>query len=78
MKITIRNENKKGFTIFLPLAILKSKWIWKLVKSNDQQLDLEKISNDLYYFLKKHRKEIGKLTLIDVQSNDGSKIKIII
>lgn len=67
MKITVRNENKKGFTIFLPLAILKTKWIWKLVKSND-----------LYYLLKKHRKEIGKLTLIDVQSNDGSKIKIII
>lgn len=89
MKIYIRyNEDGKNHTIrlWLPLFILKQKWIYRAVSKNTDNknitLDndglnkLVDISSIAYKDLKKFIKENGHFNLVEVDATDGTKVVI--
>ena len=76
MKIIINSEdiNKK---IYLPNCLIKSKFILnKLSKDNNEEL--KKFIISIYKDLRKYIRKNGHFIIVDIESNDGENIKIII
>lgn len=81
MRIKIKSDPKKrGFTIPVPLWLLKFRFVTKLITKNGK-LGKDLSADEVHQFivlickeLKKHK----KLVLLDVTSVDGTQVKITI
>ena len=76
MKITVRTPDVKGpIIIFLPTRLLFSKILWKKMKnqaiSHDHIRKIQKVLRD-------YRKTYGKLSLVEVDADDGTTVRITI
>ncbi len=86
MKIIIKDsEDKRRFFLLIPTRLIKWKWIYNIgaKHTNDEKSKQEIItfrdnSKRFYKAIKGYIKENGHFTLVDVKSNDGSIVKIII
>ena len=80
MKIIIKRNSKKKLTFHVPLVLMKSKSFLLMISKNINEDDKKniKIIPTLYKDVKKYIKSNGHFTLLEVDSNQGDKVKIII
>lgn len=86
MKIIIKDsEDKRRFFLLIPTRLIKWKWIYSLgarhisdEKTKQEIITFRDNSKRFYKSIKGYIKENGHFTLLDVKSNDGSIVKIII
>lgn len=75
MKIKIYDaESKKNMIFFFPTSAVKSRFLWRLAGSEYEKYRL--LSKKMYKNLKAYIKENGHFDFVDIDSNDGDKIKI--
>ena len=88
MKIRIKAK-KIRLTLFLPLSLIKCKFVYQPLINNYIEKDniiIDKKKKDnaktlaeaLYSTLKFYKEKTGKFTLVDVVAADGTIVKIII
>lgn len=82
MRIKVRGGGYR-FTIPVPLFVIKFKWVRRLIKKNTQNkgvdfIDIDKFIPMMYKELKNFKKHNKRFVLVDVQSSDGDKVKIIL
>lgn len=82
MKVAIKPK-KFTFVIFIPMRIIKWKFLYKVIAKSDKEnseyiLSLYPKSKEIYKEIKRIKKRFKKLVLIDVKSHDGQRIKIIL
>ena len=80
MKIKIKTEDVK-FTLIVPLAVIKTRLFWDFIPNEDNSFDKKEmwlLSKKLYKVLKKCRKYHKKITLIDIKSDEGELVQIIV
>lgn len=79
MKIRVRSEDAK-FTFWVPLFLLKSKWlIKKISRSKNSNIDIKKLEELLPLMikeLKKFKKHHKDFTLLNVESSDNEHVII--
>ena len=71
MRIII-TENNKTHSILLPFSLLNRLPIF------DKEKLSKKTMKELVSCLKKYKKEFGSLTLLELEENDGTMVKIIV
>lgn len=80
MKIHIRNEDVKNLKLILPLAVIKMRFLrdkmWKRIFMKKSDEEIKKIVRVFYKELKKSKKLLNGMPIVDVEASDGSKIKI--
>lgn len=75
MKIKIYDaESKKKLVFLFPVSAVKWRFIWRYTGAEYKKY--YKISKDIYKALKKYVRENGHFDLVDVDSNDGDRVKI--
>lgn len=79
MKIRIINKKDKvNIKLTLPNSMLKTKLVTNnITKHSNKDIDRKTIS-DMYKILKDYIKENGHFTLVEVESKDGTYVKIIV
>jgi polyphosphate kinase len=80
MKIKIKTDDVK-FTIRLPLATIKTKFFWKMISDNEYGIDEEESHHFacmIYKELKKFRKKYGGFVLLDINTEEGELVQIIV
>lgn len=92
MKVKIKDK-KVRFTLYFPLSFIKCKFIYKALiekytkahEDKDEQPqhkisddDIRKIANGIYKMLKQYKTEFGSFSLVDINTADGSIVKIVI
>ena len=78
MKLHVKNSEGFGLKLWLPTALLKSKFIIKSIKKHSEA-DIDELLNSLpliYNALKEHIKKNGHFVLVDVESSDGDRVFI--
>ena len=78
MKLIIIRPRLKLF-FWAPNSILRWKWIWKKIISSKEQIEFEEIVDFIPFFikgLKQYVKTQGHFYLLDIQAEDGTKVKI--
>ena len=80
MKIIIKRNSKKKLTFRVPLVLMKSKSFLLMISKNINEDDKKniKLITTLYKDVKKYIKSNGHFTLLEVDSDQGDKVKIII
>lgn len=81
MKVIVKEKSKTVFSINLPLALLKSKFIVKFIakKSNGVHMDIKELSKKiptLYKEIRKYIKHHGHFNLVELKSSNGDEIII--
>ena len=79
MKIRIINKKDKiNIKLTLPNSMLKTKLVTNAItKNSSDDIDKKTISK-LYKILREFIKENGHFTLVEVESKDGTYVKIIV
>lgn len=79
MKIYISKRHRFVIYLWLPTAFVKSKWLWKRILSQAENVDCKEIlallphlSKGLKSYISKH----GHFDLVNVHSSDGVKVHI--
>ena len=77
MKIRVINKKDKvNINLSLPSSMLKTKFITNAItKNSSDDIDKKTISK-LYKILREFIKENGHFTLVEVESKDGTYVKI--
>ena len=80
MKIIIKRNSKKKLTFHVPLVLMKSKSFLLMIakKANENHKKNIKLITTSYKDVKKYIKSNGHFTLLEVDSDQGDKVKIII
>ena len=80
MKIIIERNSKKKLSFHVPLILMKSKSFLLMISKNINEDDKKniKLIPTLYKDVKKYIKSNGHFTLLEVDSNQGDKVQIII
>ena len=80
MKIIIKRNSKKKLTFHVPLVLMKFKSFLLMIakKANENDKKNIKLITTLYKDVKKYIKSNGHFTLLEVDSDQGDKVKIII
>ena len=76
MKIIINSEGKNK-KIYLPNFLIKSKFILKKICKEEKE-ELVDFILSVYKDLRKYIKENDHFPILEIESNEGEKIKIII
>ena len=78
MKLVISRHHLKLF-FWAPTSILKWKWLWKKIISSTEQIEYEELVNLIPFIikgLKLYVKTQGHFYLLEVEAEDGTKVKI--
>ena len=78
MKLVILRPHLKLF-FWTPTSILRWKWLWKKIISSAEQIAYEEIVEFLPFIikgLKQYVKTQGHFYLLDIEAEDGTKVKI--
>ena len=74
MKIKIKSNHHFPLTFHLPLFVLKWKWLNRLAIKKGVGIDLKAV----YQEIKKAKRRHGSFVLVEANSHDGDKVKIIV
>lgn len=84
MKIMVKTKGEEGergfaFSIHLPLALIKSNFIWNQIvdKTAKDTIPTKVPGKEIYKVLKSWVRENGHLTLVDIDTKD-TKVRIVI
>lgn len=78
MKLYIIRPRLKLY-FWLPVFLLRWKWLWKKIISQNNSKEEQEIQEFLPFVLKGiklYKKRYGHFYLLDVETKDGTKIKI--
>ncbi|MCL2521568.1 MAG: hypothetical protein FWE36_01760 [Erysipelotrichales bacterium] len=77
MKLRIITKRYR-FTFWLPIWLLKRKFIWKRLLSNmpNTQVNYKTLVKPMYKAIKNYKKVHKQLILLDVQTSDGFVVQI--
>lgn len=78
MKLYIKANGGLAFRLWVPTALLKSKWVIRQIKkhSDMNHMILADLLPMINKSLKKYIKKYGHFTLVRVESADGDKVII--
>lgn len=79
MKIYISKRHRFVLYLWLPTAFIKSKWLWKKILSQAENVDSKEIVALLPYLskgLKSYISKRGHFDLVNVRSSVGVKVRI--
>ena len=77
MKIRVKNKDEKiNILLFFPLWVIKTKLVASLI-NNYGKVDINKEDiNNMYNIIKEYIKENGHFTMVEVETEDGTYVKI--
>lgn len=78
MKIRIRDEEGRRFTIPLPLFMIKSRLFWAMIEkqAGEDAVDQLPLARAAFSELSDYVHVHGHFVLVDLQSADGSSVKV--
>jgi len=77
MKITIKQKEGKGFSLWLPTLFLKSKLLLNSLFKNNESMDLFiSITPTIYKELKRYIRKKGHFNLVELESEEEGLVII--
>ena len=77
MWIKIRSTERTGFTLPVPMALLRSRLLWSIVeKHGGDAAQYAPMAREIVRELSAYVRTHGHFVLVDVESADGEKVKI--
>lgn len=79
MRISVvapREDSDKRFRLFLPVPLWIARWrfIWKFLPEPSRQY--EPVAKELVRALKQYKRENGSWDLVEVNTTDGTRVRI--
>ena len=79
MRISVvapRDESQKNFRLFLPVPLWIARWhfIWRFLPEESQKY--APIAKDLVRAMREYKRANGSWNLIEVDSTDGTRVRI--